>query len=241
MTLDEASAKSIEGEGDLTARKNVEILTEYSQREPQRQAEERAASLPGLADRRSTATARSSGIEIVHNELHVSEDGSIRPRATDRTETLECGLVLRSIGYRGVALDGVPFDERAGTIPNTEGCIHDPDSGEQCVGEYCAGWIKRGPTGVIGTNKKDAQETVDRLLADAAEGKLLEPSRARTRRSRRWSRERKPDFVSYARWRGDRRARALARRAAGSPARQALHARGAARGRSEQGAAEPAS
>jgi ferredoxin--NADP+ reductase len=74
--------------------------------------------------------------------------------------------VLRSVGYQGVALSGVPFDERRGVIPNNGGRV---DGAERT---YAAGWIKRGPSGVIGTNKKDASETVELLLADARDGKL---------------------------------------------------------------------
>ena len=83
---------------------------------------------------------------------------------TDERETLPCGLVFRSVGYHGVELPGVPFDARSGTIPNDDGRVE--------PGVYCAGWIKRGPTGVIGTNKKDAAETVQLLLEDAAAGRL---------------------------------------------------------------------
>src|SRR6478672_1517133 len=103
---------------------------------------------------------RVEGIELVRNVLDENE----RAVATDVTETLECGLVFRSVGYRGVELPGVPFDERSGTIPN--------EGGRVAPGVYVAGWIKRGPTGVIGTNKKDATETVELLLEDAAAGRL---------------------------------------------------------------------
>jgi len=103
---------------------------------------------------------RVEGIELVRNVLDENE----RAVATDMKETLACGLVLRSVGYRGVELPGVAFDERSGTITN--------DGGRVGEGVYCAGWIKRGPTGVIGTNKKDATETVELLLEDAASGRL---------------------------------------------------------------------
>ncbi len=103
---------------------------------------------------------RVEGIELVRNKLDANE----RAVATDEHETLACGLVFRSVGYRGVALPGVPFDERSGTIPNEAGRVE--------PGVYVAGWIKRGPTGVIGTNKKDATETVEHLLEDVAFGRL---------------------------------------------------------------------
>jgi ferredoxin--NADP+ reductase len=84
---------------------------------------------------------------------------------------IPCGIVFRSVGYRGVGVPGVPFDERVGTIPNAEGRVLD-EGGAPVPSLYCAGWIKRGPTGVIGTNKKDATETVERLLEDARAGRL---------------------------------------------------------------------
>jgi ferredoxin/flavodoxin---NADP+ reductase len=105
---------------------------------------------------------RVEGVELVRNELDANE----RAMPTAERETLPCGLVFRSVGYQGVELPGVPFDPASGTIPNEGGRVES--------GVYCAGWIKRGPTGVIGTNKKDAAETVERLLEDAAAG-LLEP------------------------------------------------------------------
>ena len=85
---------------------------------------------------------------------------------------IESGAVFRSVGYRGIGIPDVPFDERSGTIPNAGGRVLD-ESGSPVPGLYCAGWIKRGPTGVIGTNKKDATETVELLVEDAREGRLL--------------------------------------------------------------------
>jgi ferredoxin--NADP+ reductase len=98
-------------------------------------------------------------IELVRNEL---VDG--RAVATDEREVVPCGIVFRSVGYRGVPVPGVGFDERSGTIPNEGGRVE--------PGVYVTGWIKRGPSGVIGTNKKDATETAQLLLADARAGKL---------------------------------------------------------------------
>ena len=93
----------------------------------------------------------------------------MRAQATDERETLSCELVFRSVGYRGLPCPGVPFDEGSGTMPNDGGRVLGED-GAPLPGVYCAGWIKRGPTGVIGTNKKDATETVEALLADAEAG-----------------------------------------------------------------------
>jgi ferredoxin--NADP+ reductase len=105
---------------------------------------------------------------------------------------LPCGLVFRSVGYRGVELPGVPFDERTGTIPNEGGRVK--------PGVYCAGWIKRGPTGVIGTNKKDAAETVEHLLEDAAAGRLEPKPDASAAAVDTLLAERGTDVVEYDGW-----------------------------------------
>lgn len=117
-------------------------------------------------------------VEIVENEL-VHDGTTMRPRATDRTDTLPAGLVLRAVGYRGAPLDGVAFDDRAGVVPHDGGRILDAPDGAPVVGLYTAGWIKRGPQGVIGTNKACAAETVRALLEDLTEGRIApapEPS-----------------------------------------------------------------
>src|SRR5207248_8332901 len=99
------------------------------------------------------------------NEL-VEEKGSLVARPTGETEVIPAGLVLRSVGYKGVSLPGVPFDESSGVIPNEGGRVEGSERA------YCAGWIKRGPTGIIGTNKKDATETVRLLLEDLEQGRI---------------------------------------------------------------------
>jgi len=134
------------------------------------------------------------GIRFVHNELAEAGDGALRPRATDRAEELECGLVFRSIGYRGTRIPGVPFDEERCVIPHDQGRI------EGRTGEYAVGWIKRGPTGIIGTNKRDAQETVDALLADLDADRLGSPADPDRDSLEALIEERQPDAVSYAGW-----------------------------------------
>ncbi|MGH3050479.1 MAG: NADP oxidoreductase, partial [Gaiellaceae bacterium] len=126
------------------------------------------------------------------------ESGYVACVPTDERETLACGLVFRSVGYRGVELPEVPFDERRGTIPNDRGRALGPD-GEPVPGVYCAGWIKRGPSGVIGTNKKDATETVDLLLEDAAAGRLERKGLTAAAVEERLA-ERGVRFVEYAGW-----------------------------------------
>ena len=112
-------------------------------------------------------------IVVGKNELQKGEDGSVRAVDTGEREEIETGLVLRSIGYKGEGLEGLPFDERRGVIPNERGRVIDPETGEQMLGQYVVGWIKRGPSGVIGTNKKDALDTVAAILEDVAEGRII--------------------------------------------------------------------
>ena len=109
---------------------------------------------------------RVNGVRIEQNELVKRADGSVSARGTGRHEVLPAGLVMRSIGYQGTALPGVPYDERAGVIPNAQGRVKTSSGGEVIPGVYAVGWIKRGPTGLIGTNKNDAKETADRMLED---------------------------------------------------------------------------
>jgi ferredoxin--NADP+ reductase len=155
---------------DTNARRNVEVLREFAARIPERKPRSvrlRFAVSPVaiLGDERVEA------VEIVRNELVVDERGRIAAVATEERETIPCSLVFRSVGYRGIALPGIPFDESSGVVPNDRGRVLGA-GGEPIPGVYAAGWIKRGPTGVIGTNKKDATETVQLLLEDAREGRL---------------------------------------------------------------------
>jgi ferredoxin--NADP+ reductase len=106
-----------------------------------------------------------SGLRLERTRL--TGDGVFE--GTGEMETLDAQLVLRSVGYQSVPLPGVPFDSRSHTVPNHGGRVVD-SSGNPLPGEYVAGWLKRGPTGVIGTNKADAAETVRALLADLAGG-----------------------------------------------------------------------
>ena len=210
--LDPLSSEWLEAEASSTARKNVEILRDYSAREPV--GRDRKIVLRFLVSPvEILGDGKVEAIRIVRNELYRADDGTLRPRATETTETIPCGLVFRSIGYKGVPLPGVPFDEAAGVIPNEAGGVVDPESGERVLGEYAVGWIKRGPTGIIGTNKRDAQETVDLVLEDAGAGRVLEPSSPDRDELAELLRERKPHHVTYAGWEAIDRAE----RAAGEP------------------------
>jgi ferredoxin/flavodoxin---NADP+ reductase len=119
---------------------------------------------------------------------------------TDEVRRLDAGLVLTSIGYHGKAIADLPFDDAAGVVPNDEGRVIDPATGEPVQGSYVAGWIKRGPTGFIGTNKTCAAHTVDRLVGDYNSSRLAEP-RAEFGALQQLVRSRRPDVVDNAGWR----------------------------------------
>jgi ferredoxin/flavodoxin---NADP+ reductase len=200
LALHDASA-----EQNITSRRNVEILRSYAER-PAAGRPKRillrfllspAALLPG-------ANGRLEAVELARNELLPDGEGKLRAHASGERETIPAGLVFRAIGYRGIPLPGVPFDGRRGVIPNDGGRVLERPGGAPVRGEYVVGWIKRGPSGVIGTNKKDAQETVDAILADAAseEPRLHtpQPGSADGAAVERLLRERQPELVTYDGW-----------------------------------------
>ena len=226
LALDPASAAALEE--DAMGRRNLAVLRETAAAAPARKPRRirlRFCTSPAAL----LGNGRVEAVEVVRNELVDDGRGGLRAVPTEEREVIPCGAVLRSVGYRGVPLPGVPFDDERGVIPNEGGRVHD-QSGARVPGVYCTGWIKRGPSGVIGTNKKDATETVELLLADARAG-LLPAHGLRRRRRRRpvgRARRRGRDAGGVG---GDRRRRALARRAGGPSTGQARRLGRAARGR----------
>src|SRR5512139_1090227 len=197
--LDDLSAASIAD--DRAGKAKVEILQSY--------ARERALAKPRRLNLRflvspvelfGDADSRVTKMKLVHNTLVASETGSLSAKATDQFEEIEAGLVFRSVGYRGVPLPEVPFHERWGVILNERGRVMDPESKQPIVGLYTSGWIKRGPSGVVGTNKPDSVETVTCMLEDFSTGSILQPSNAAADSAEMLVRERKPDYFSYADW-----------------------------------------
>jgi ferredoxin/flavodoxin---NADP+ reductase len=201
LELDSVSRDWLEERGTFTARKNVELLREFAARAAQPEARRRIE----LRFLRSPVEIRGDGrveaIDIRRNEIVRADDGSLRARpASDAVETIECGLVLRSVGYRAVPLPDVPFDERRFVLPNEEGRVLAPD-GEPLTGVYAVGWIKRGPTGILGTNKRDAEETVAHLADDLRAGALPAPANPEREQIDALLAERKPDLVTADGWR----------------------------------------
>jgi ferredoxin--NADP+ reductase len=195
LELDPASEAELAA-SPPTVRRNVDHLRDYAARTPT--GKPRAIRLRFLTSPVAIlGDGRVEAIELARNEL-------VEGRAvqTEDRETVPCGIVFRSVGYRGVALAGVVFDEGTGTVPNEAGRVE--------PGVYVAGWIKRGPSGVIGTNKKDATETVQLVLEDSAAGLL---SRAKDESLEQLLEERGVEAVLYAGW----EAIDLSERTAGEP------------------------
>jgi ferredoxin--NADP+ reductase len=174
MDLDIASAAALEtAEG--TIQRNVEVLTNYSMLTPSgkpRRVVLRFLTSPVAIE----GSDRVEALVVQRNELISGDEGALKARPTGETERLETGIVLRAVGYVGKPLPGVPFDDRRATVLNEGGRVLDPDTRKPIPGLYAAGWIKRGPSGVIGTNKKCAQETTDRLFEDHSAGLLPTPT-----------------------------------------------------------------
>ena len=196
LELDDVSEASLAD--NTNARRNIEMLREFAGRSPS--GKPRALRLRFLVSPVAIlGDERVEAIEVEQNRLVPDGRGTLRAEPTGERETIPCGLVFRSVGYRGVALPEVPFDEDRGTIRNEGGRVVNED-GEVVPGVYAAGWIKRGPTGVIGTNKKDATETVELLLEDAAAGRIERRAGATAEAADALLAERGAQTVLYEGW-----------------------------------------
>ena len=211
LELDEHSRRWLETEADPTAKRNFELLKDYSER-PVGDKSHRITlrflrspvELIGEGD-----DGKVEAMRIVRNRIEPGADGALRAVATDVEEVIPCGLVIRSIGYRGTPLEDVPFDVRRGLIRNAGGRVCEED-GTPLRGEYVVGWIKRGPSGVIGTNKKDAADTVARIVEDAEAGRLGEPAAPDAEATGEWLRGSAAGVVEWDGWQAiDEHERAL--------------------------------
>ena len=212
--LDAATAAMLADRGEVVAARKAEVVREF-------------AALGHHRGRRITLRYLRSPLELLGrtkveavrigcNKLVPDSDGVLRAMPSGESEVLSCGLVLRSIGYRGTPVPGLPFDSPSGTLPQRSGRVLDSRTGEPLPGVYAAGWIKRGPSGVIGTNKKCAQETVMALLEDHEAGR----STRRTGTAESFASLlawRRPDAVSGEGWKAIDRAERAGGAAAGRP------------------------
>lgn len=176
-----------------TTKQNIKVLRGYAEREPR----------PGhrrIVFRFLTSPIEIHGEENVErivlgrNELIADESGWVSAKDTGERDELPVQLVVRSVGYRGVPTEGLPFDDKRGIIPNTGGRV------DGSRNEYVVGWIKRGPTGVIGTNKSDSQETVDTLLADLSQAELKDLPDNHADKLADWLTEHQPKVITSAHW-----------------------------------------
>lgn len=199
--LDELSQESLAESADRGTTRKVEIIQEYAHNKPQGKSRKLIFRfLVSPVELIGDENGRVVGMRLVHNELYRTDAGTLRPRKTDRYEEMPIGLVFRSIGYEGVPLPGVPFNENWGVIRNEGGRVIDPETAKPVRGEYTAGWIKRGPTGVIGTNKPDALETVEHMMADLEAGVILSPAHPEAAAAEVLVHERQPNYFSFADW-----------------------------------------
>jgi ferredoxin--NADP+ reductase len=202
VELDPLTRAALAQAPDRATSKKVEILQEYANRvvsgKPRTLVIRFLVSPVELV---GNAAGEVTAMTLVRNELYQTPTGTLQPRATEQFETLPVGLVFRSVGYRGVPLPGVPFNDKWAVILNEKGRVLDPVSKQPAVGEYTGGWIKRGPSGVIGTNKPDAAETVTCMLEDLAQGVTLQPSAPGAAAADALVRSRQPQCLSYDDWR----------------------------------------
>ncbi len=199
--LDPLSREDVEKSGDRGLAKKVEIIQGYAR--PPAGGKSRTLILRFLVspvelvgNERGEVVA----MKLAKNVLSRTPAGALQAKATGHVEVLPVGLVFRSVGYRGVPLPDVPFNESWGVILNEKGRVLDPATKQPVRGEYTAGWIKRGPSGVIGTNKPDAAETVACMLEDLAADRILHPAEPAAEAAERMVRDRQPQCVSYADW-----------------------------------------
>jgi ferredoxin--NADP+ reductase len=195
LELDPASEAALEG--DTNAQRNLEVLREYAARAPEGKPKRLVLRFL-VSPVEIRGEDRVESVEVVRNRLEDDGRGRLAAVPTGERESIPAGLVLRSVGYRGVEIPGVPFDGGRGTIRNDGGRVLD-EGGRQVPRVYAAGWIKRGPSGVIGTNKKDASETVQLLLEDLDCG-ALEPQGASAGAVDALLDERGVERVLYAGW-----------------------------------------
>ena len=198
--LDALSQKHLDNANDRTLNKKVQIIQGFVEQPVEGKPRKLTIRfLVSPVELIGNADGRVSAIRLVKNALHETADGSIRPQATEHVEELPVDMVFRSVGYRGVPIPGLPFHDKWGVVPNDKGRVTTMED-EPVLGMYVSGWIKRGPTGIIGTNKPDAAETVTTMLIDADAGAVLNPSAPDPASVETFVREQQPDMVSYKDW-----------------------------------------
>ena len=172
---DPLTLEELERKPDRAAQTKIELIKKASERVPSKSKKIIIRFLVSPIEIIAGEDNKVKSVKVVKNRLYRSDDGSLRPKPTDETEEIPADLVFRSVGYRGIPLRDVPFDDRSGVIPNEKGRVLDKTGGNPLPGLYTTGWIKRGPTGVIGTNKTDSGETVSCMVEDIERENTLHP------------------------------------------------------------------
>ncbi len=215
LKLDRASSAAIEG--DTAMQKNLDYLRAYVEigdvGKPRRVHFRFLLSPVEIIGEDGKIAA----VKMEKNQLRAVAGGDIAASGTGVFETIPAGMILRSVGYKGTPLPGVPYDARKGTIPNELGRIIDPAHDRVVTGEYVVGWAKRGPTGVIGTNKPDAIESVNSLLEDLHKGKLAPCADPEPQAIVDLLRERGIRYINAEEWRKIDSVEVAAGKAAGKP------------------------
>jgi ferredoxin--NADP+ reductase len=201
VELDALSREQLERSGDKAVARKVEVLRGFAARPCSGKARLLTFRfLVSPVELLGDAGGRVRGMKLVRNRLAAGDGGAIKAVPTEFVEELPVELVFRSVGYRGVPLADVPFDEKSGTIPNLKGRVLHPVTLHPVPGLYVAGWIKRGPTGIIGTNKPDAAETADAMIEDLRSGAAPAPAESDPAAIERLLRERQPCLITFDDW-----------------------------------------
>ena len=200
LELDAESQQILETDASNDTKKNIEILKQISAREIS-EKKRRVHFLFLSSPVEISGNDKVEKISLVRNQLLKREDGSLAAQPTEEINEAAAELVFRSIGYHGQPLPDLPFDQKSGTIPNECGQVKDPENGNKLRNrEYVAGWIKRGPSGVIGTNKQDAVETVHRMLETFLNEKMEAGKNCANPDIVALLENRKLEYVSFADW-----------------------------------------
>ena len=200
LKLDAESQRILETDASKDTKKNIEIIKQISEKNSSNK-KKRVHFIFLASPLEILGNGCVEKIRMVRNDLVKRDDGSLRPQATGDLMEENAGLIFRSIGYHGNHLSDVPFNHNSGTIPNECGQIIDEDQDKSLrTSEYVAGWIKRGPTGVIGTNKQDAVETVHRMLGTFLQEKIEPRQQADSSGIESLLKERNVDYVSFEDW-----------------------------------------
>ncbi len=198
--LDDLTTQYLSDNPERSIERKVEMISEYSNHTKTKEKSLTIRFLLSPTEIIPDEDGNVKAIKLVKNALSKSDDGSLRPKATEENEILEVDMVFRSIGYSGIPLPEIPFKESWGIIPNKNGRITDISEENTLTGLYCTGWIKRGPTGVIGTNKTDSAETVALMIEDINNNNTFQPENTESEKIEALIKERNPEYVDYEDW-----------------------------------------